>query len=335
MPEGTIAKLWERARQAPARIVLPEGEDARTAAAARILLDEGIASAVTVLGDREKVEAAFSEAGVAYDGVTGLDPRFAPERERYAAHLLERRAKKGMSEEAAAEAVTDVLYFGDGMVALGDADGCVAGACHTTGDVIRAALHMVGTAPGVRTVSGCFLMEVPDFLDTGAPKAFIFADCGVVPDPNPAQLADIAVASAGTYQALVGGDPQVAMLSFSTKGSAEHPRIDKVLEATRLAIEALGDEVVDGELQVDAALIPSVGKRKSPGSKVAGEANVLIFPDLDSGNIAYKITQRLAKAQAIGPLLQGLARPCHDLSRGASPTDIVTAAAVAVLQAGR
>jgi phosphate acetyltransferase len=329
---GLIRTLWNRARQNPRHVVLPEGADPRTAQAARTLVDEKIVTRVTVLGTRAEVEAAFSKAGVNTDGVDGIDPAEAPEREKYAAHLLERRQAKGMTEEKAFELVADVLYFGAGMVACGDADGDVAGACHTTGDVIRAALHMVGTAPGIRTVSGAFLMEVPNFQGTGEPKCLLYADGAVVPNPTAAQLADIAVASASTCRALLGEEPRVAMLSFSTKGSAEHPDIDKVLEATAKARETLGD-IIDGELQADAALVPSVGKRKCPDSPIAGTANVLIFPDLDAGNIGYKLTQRLAGAEAIGPCLQGLARPCHDLSRGADSEDIATVAAVAVLQA--
>ncbi len=333
MATGIVRQLWDRARANPRRIVLPEGEDPRTAKAARILVDEGIVSAVTVLGSKEGVESAFTQAGVAHEGILGIDPRFSPRREEFANLLHERRKAKGLGLDEARELMAQVLYYGAAMVATGEVDGDVAGAVHTTGDVIRAALHLIGTAPGIRTVSGAFLMEIPDYLGSGKPRCLIYADSAVVPDPTPEQLADIAVASARTFTTLVGEPAKVAMLSFSTKGSAEHPRIDKVRKATALAKAALGDASVDGELQADAALIPDIGKRKSPGSPVAGTANVLVFPDLDSGNIAYKLTQRLAKAEAIGPLLQGIAKPVFDLSRGASPTDIATVAAIAVLQA--
>ncbi len=332
MATGLIRSLWNRARKNPKHIVLPEGDDSRTAQAARILLDEGIVSAVTVLGKKEAVEAAFAKAQVDNAGVVGVDPEFSPDRERYATHLFERRKAKGMTMEQAMETLKDELYFGAGMVALGDADGDVAGAAHTTGDVIRAALHMIGTSPGIRTVSGAFLMEVPNYLGSSEPRCFLYADCGVVPNPTAPQLADIAVASAASCKALLGLEPKVAMLSFSTKGSAEHEDVSKVREATALAKEKLGD-AVDGELQADAAIIPSIADRKCPGSSVAGTANVLVFPDLDSGNIAYKLTQRMAQAEAIGPLLQGLAKPAHDLSRGSDAEDIATVAAIAVLQA--
>ena len=333
MAEGIVRELWNRAKQAPRRIVLPEGKDPRTARAARTLLDEGIATAVTVLGDKAEVEDAFTRAEVSNQGVEGLDPRYAPGRERYAEHLMERRKGRGMRMDKALDMISDPLFFGAAMVACGDADGDVAGAIHTTGSVIRAALYMIGTAPDIRTVSGAFVMEVPDFLGGGAPRCLIYADGGVVPNPTAEQLADIAVSSAATCRALLGEEPRVAMLSFSTKGSADHDDVDKVRKATELARATLGD-AVDGELQADAALISSIGERKCPGSPVAGRANVLIFPDLDAGNIAYKLTQRLARAEAIGPLLQGLAKPAHDLSRGCDAEDITTVAAVAVLQAG-
>lgn len=333
MAKGIVRALWNRAKKAPQRIVLPEGEDPRTAKAARILLDEGIVTELTVLGDKPKVDKAFKDAGVSHDGVVGIDPVHSAQREAFAELLFQRRKEKGMTKDQALELMKQVLYFGAAMLATGQVDGDVAGANHTTGDVIRAALHMVGTAPGVKTVSGAFLMEVPDFMGSGEPKLFIYADSAVIPDPTVDQLVDIAVASARSFKMLTGEEPKVAMLSFSTKGSAEHPKVDKVRAATAKAKQVMGEDAVDGELQADAALVASVGARKCPGSPIAGKANVLVFPDLDSGNICYKITQRLAKAEAIGPLLQGVAKPVYDLSRGATAEDIATVAAIAAINA--
>ena len=324
-----LDSVHARARANPRRIVLPEGADERTLVAAARLARDGLAHP-TVLGGPE-IGAELQRLGAT--GVALVDPAHDPRRPALANHLYERRKAKGLTEDEAFRKSADPLYFGALLVAAGEMDGCVMGAMNTTGDVLRAALWAVGPARGIRTVSSSFYMVVPDFRGAGQ-EVLTYSDGAVVPDPTAEQLADIAIAAADARRRVVGDDPRVAFLSYSTKGSAAGPSIDKVRQALDLFRQKMPGVPVDGEMQVDAALIESVGARKSPGSPVAGRANVLIFPDLDAGNIAYKLTQRLAGAEAVGPIIQGLARPCNDLSRGADADDIVNVACIAGLLVG-
>ena len=323
------ARVRARAKANPRRIVLPEGADERTLLAAAHLGREGLARPVVLGGAEIGDELRRLEA----NGVALVNPAEDPRRERLADHLHRRRRERGLAREDAFRMAADPLMFGALLVATGEADGCVAGAANTTGDVMRAAIWAVGPAPGIRTVSSAFYMVVPDFRGAGE-EVLTYSDAAVVPDPTAAQLADIAVAAADARRRVAGDEPRVAFLSYSTKGSAQGPSVEKVREAMEIFRARLPGVPVDGELQADAALVESVGARKSPGSEVAGRANVLIFPDLDAGNIAYKLTQRLARAEAFGPIVQGLARPCNDLSRGATPEDIVNVACITGLLAG-
>ncbi|MBD3165702.1 phosphate acetyltransferase [bacterium] len=318
-----IERALEQAKSKPQNIVLPEGNDPRTWQAARQLKDEGIANPI-VLGDPADIEAALKDAGVSNDGIETIDPKNSEKAEEYAQEFQAVRAHKGLTIEDARVAMTDVLYYGAMMVRKGDAAGGVTGAAHATGDVMRAAIQAIGLAGGIKVVSSIFLMVMPDPDN----RVFTFADCAIVPQPDAEQLASIALASAQTHNALTGEEPVVGMLSFSTKGSAKHDDVDKVIEATRIAREADPALKIDGELQLDAAIVEKVGKKKAPDSAVAGRANVLVFPDLDAGNIGYKLTQRLAGADAIGPIVQGLAKPFFDLSRGCSSDDIVKVSAI-------
>lgn len=324
-----LENLEARARAAGGRVVLPEGEDPRIQEAARMLLERELC-AVTVLcpaAARTRAHDQLRELGADV-----IDPQADSRREELAGNLLERRRKKGLTRDEALAAMADPLYFSSAMVAAGLADGSVGGAVRTTADTVRAALHCIGPAPGLRTVSSAFVMVHPD-TGWGADGIMVFADCAVMPEPDTVQLAEIAISAAKTFRGIVGGEPRVAMLSFSTKGSASHPAVDKVQAAVAELASRNVDFAYDGELQLDAALIPRIGSKKAPDSKVAGTANVLIFPDLGAGNICYKAVERLGGARALGPLLQGLARPANDLSRGCSAEDVMQTSWLTLLQA--
>jgi phosphate acetyltransferase len=323
-----IDSIKEKAKSKAKRVVLPEGTEERMILATRKIIDEKVAQ-VTLLGDEGRIKELADLHGLDLSLVEVIQPENSPKLEEYAGEYYQLRKHKGMTVERAKEILKNVLFYGAMMVRKGDADGFVAGSVNTTADVMRSGIQIIGTAPGISSVSSSFIMILPEFLGT-KDKAFVFADCAVIPDPDPTGLASIAISSAKTMQDLVGEEPKVAMLSFSTKGSAEHDLVTKVREATRIAKELKPDLKIDGELQADAAIIPQVAKKKAPDSPIGGDANVLIFPDLNSGNIAYKLVQRMAKAEAIGPIIQGLAKPANDLSRGCSVDDIVNVAAIAM-----
>ena len=311
-------------------IVLPETMDRRTFEAAEKILKEGIANIVLI-----GTEEAIKENGAGFDisGATIVDPFNDPNKEKYINKFVELRAKKGVTYETAKEQMEkDYMYYACLMCKCGDADGVVSGACHSTGNTIRPALQLLKTKPGTKSVSGFFLMEVPD-CDLGDHGLFVFADCAVNTDFDSEKLAEIAGLSAQSFRNFVGDEPKVAMLSYSTKGSAKHDDVTKVADAVRIAQEKYPDIEIDGELQLDAALVPTVAALKAPGSKVAGHANTLVFPSLEAGNIGYKLVQRLAKANAYGPVLQGLAMPVNDLSRGCYADDIVGVVAMTAVQA--
>lgn len=327
-----IESIKQKAKEAGKTIVLPEGTEDRTLKAADIILKEGLASLI-LLGPKEEIEKKAEAFGLTQlHRATIIDPANWERRGFFAEKFAEIRKSKGMTYEEAYEIVADPLYLAVLLVKFGEADGEVAGAANTTGNVLRPAFQIVKTLPGISVVSGAFFMLLKD-TTMGDGGMLVFADCAVHPDPTARELAEIAVSSAKTTKAITGLEPRVAMLSFSTKGSASHPMCDKVIEATRIAREMDPDLLIDGELQADAAIVESIGKSKAPGSPIAGKANVLVFPNLEVGNIAYKLVQRLAGAEAVGPVLQGMAAPINDLSRGCSVEDIVSLVAITANQA--
>ncbi len=327
-----IDRIKEKARADVKRIVLPEGDEPRTVQAAAKIRDQGLAELI-LLGDPAKIQAVAAEKGADISGIQIVNPADSPKAAEYASQLFEIRKAKGMTEEEAAKKVADPMYYGIMMVKLGDADGLVSGAVHSTGDMLRPALQIIKAKPGMKTVSSCFLMECPNKA-LGQDGVLIFSDCAVIPCPTADELANIAAAAADSARSLGGiAQPKVAMLSFSTKGSAKHDLVTKVQEATAKAHELFPELMLDGELQLDAAIVPAVGELKAKGSPVAGHANVLVFPDLQAGNIGYKLVQRFAGAEAYGPILQGIAKPCNDLSRGCSVEDIVATVAITAAQA--
>lgn len=324
-----VQMFYDKAKANPKVIVFPEGTDERVPPAAAKVKAMGIATPI-MLGNEEAVKAAAAKAGADITGIKIINPETATNLEAYAkAYIVGRNTK----EVVAKKMLKDVYMYGAMMVKMGEADGMVGGIACPTSKMISAASLTVGLAPGIETASSFFIMVLPEYLGE-KDKVLIYADCGVVPNPNAKELAGIGVAAGGNAKALLGMSPQIAFLSFSTKGSASHPDVDKVLEAVKVAKEiAPADFAIEGELQADAAIVPKVGEKKAPGSKVAGKANVLVFPDLDAGNIAYKLTERIGKAKALGPILQGFNKPVNDMSRGASTQDLVDVAAITVVQA--
>ena len=327
---GFIDEIKAKAKSCKKTIVLPESEDIRTYEAAEAILKEGTANLI-LIGSEEEI--AKNKGDFDITGATIVDPATYEKTDEYVATLVELRKKKGMTEEQAREILlTNYLYYGVMMVKMKDADGMVSGACHSTADTLRPCLQILKTKPGTKLVSAFFVMVVPD-CDMGENGTFVFADCGLNQNPTSEELAAIAQSSAESFKQLVGADPRVAMLSYSTMGSAKSELTQKVIEATKILKEKEPDLKADGELQLDAAIIPEVAKSKAPESPIAGEANVLIFPDLDAGNIGYKLVQRLAKAEAYGPLCQGISKPVNDLSRGCNSKDVAGVIAITAVQA--
>ncbi len=326
---GFIDSMFERAKAEKKTIVLPEANDIRTLTATEKILENGIAN-IVLIGNPDDINAAAGDLNIST--ATIVDPENFEKMDEYVNQFYELRKKRGMTLEKAAEMMKDEMYFGVMMVKMGDADGMVSGAVHSTADTLRPSLQILKTAPGTKLVSSFFVMDVPN-CEYGDEGVFVFGDCGLVENPNADELSEIAISSAHSFKALTGNDARVAMLSYSSKGSAKNELVDKVVEATRLAREKAPELALDGELQLDAALVPSVGNSKAPGSQVAGKANTLIFPNLDAGNIGYKLVQRLAKAEAYGPITQGIAKPVNDLSRGCKAEDIVGVVAITAVQA--
>ena len=326
---GFIDVIKEKARADKKTIVLPESEDRRVLEATATILKEGLAN-VVLIGNEEQIKKDAADLDIS--GAIIVDPATSDKTQAYIDKLVELRQKKGMTQEQAREIMLNQrTYYGVMMVKMGDADGMVSGACHSTADTLRPSLQILKTKPGPKLVSAFFLMEVPN-CEYGENGTFVFGDCGLNQNPTSEELAAIAVSSAESFKMLVGKEPKVAMLSHSSMGSAKHADVDKVVEAVKIAKETAPELMLDGELQLDAAIVPSVGASKAPNSQVAGQANVLIFPDLDAGNIGYKLVQRLAKAEAYGPMTQGIAAPVNDLSRGCSASDIVGVTAITAVQ---
>jgi len=326
-----LEEIKKNAKTLNKRIVLPEGYEERTIKAASEIMQEGIAN-IILIGNLGEIKSKANELGISnIEDATIVDPISHEKKEEYANLMVEIRKSKGLTKEEALKLIENPLYLATLMIKAGDADGEVAGADNATGDVLRPAFQYVKTLPGISVVSGAFIMILPngEYGDNGM---LVFADCAVHPDPDAKQLAEIAVSTAQTTKSITGMNPKVALLSFSTKGSASHPMVDKVVEATKIAQETAPEFQFDGDLQADAAIVEAIGAKKAPDSKIAGKANVLVFPDLQSGNIAYKLVQRMAKAEAVGPILQGMAAPINDLSRGCSVSDIVNLIAITANQ---
>ena len=328
---SVLDSIKEKAKADVKHILLPEGSEERTVQAARIITDEKIAK-VTLLGDEEEIKKVAEKFNVCLCGIDIINPLTDPDFEHYANGFYELRKAKGMTPEKARETIKNTLFYACMMIKEGKADGMVSGAINTTGNTLRPGLQIIKMAKGINTISSCFIMEIPN-KEYGDNGLMLFGDCAININPNPDELASIAIATANTAKTLLGMDPKVAMLSFSTKGSAKHETVDKVTAALAKVKELAPDLDVDGELQADAAMVPKVAALKAPGSKVAGHANVLIFPDLQAGNIGYKLVQRLAGAEAVGPVSQGFAKPINDLSRGCSIADIVSVVAITAVQA--
>ena len=328
---SVLDTIKEKAKADVKHILLPEGSEERTVQAARIITDQKIAK-VTLLGDENEIKAVADKFGVCLCGIDIINPLTDPDFEHYANGFYELRKAKGMTIEKARETMKNTLFYACMMIKEGKADGMVSGAINTTGNTLRPGLQIIKMAKGISTISSCFIMEVPK-KESGDNGLMLFGDCAININPNPDELASIAIATANPAKTLLGMDPKVAMLSFSTKGSAKHENVDKVTAALAKVKELAPDLDVDGELQADAAMVPKVAALKAPGSKVAGHANVLIFPDLQAGNIGYKLVQRLAGAEAVGPVSQGFAKPINDLSRGCSIADIVSVVAITAVQA--
>lgn len=324
-----VEKFAEKAKQLKKHVVYPEGEEPRSILAAKRVVGEGIAQ-VTLVGDTDKIAALAKDHGLDLGKCNVSDPGRSPLLADFTNEFVELRKAKGITHEQAEIQIKHPLFWGAMLVRKNMVDGSVAGALNTTGDVIRAGIQVVGLAPGIKAVSSFFVMVLPEFLGE-KDKIFFFSGCAVIPNPTPEQLASTAIATGRSYKALLNEDPRVALLSFSTKGSAKHPDVTKVLTALNIAKEIEPNMLIDGELQVDAAIIPKIGQSKAPGSPIEGKANVLVFPDLDAGNMGYKLVQRMAKAEAIGPIIQGFNKPFNDLSRGCSVDDIVNVTAIAMI----